>query len=227
MEQEKAALRLDPLHTISRVQLCRCYHYLGQPDQVATELENLREDDTARHLVFFTDGWVNWCRRDWILAAQLFEKGLETEPGNVYPIGYLSDCYYRLGQIELAESLLTRAIAQNPDNYDLLSRLGKFYLHAGLSRDSGAVFLRAWKSLRCESKSWLNHRSLIYHFNAGWMLAMEGHTQRALDMLEKAVFQGYGHDLDFKIRPDWDPLRDNPRFENLLQQIETTRTASV
>jgi adenylate cyclase len=53
-----------------------------------------------------------------------------------------------------------------------------------------------------------------------------GETDRALDLLEKAVRNGFGHKDWIEHDPDFLALRDHPRFQALVQSLSTTGTES-
>ena len=47
-----------------------------------------------------------------------------------------------------------------------------------------------------------------------------GKEEEALGLLEQAVKQGYGHRSWLAHDPDLTPLRDNPRFKELLKELD-------
>ena len=56
-------------------------------------------------------------------------------------------------------------------------------------------------------------------YNAGCVFALLGEDERALDALEQAVAAGLAGGDWIRRDPDWDRLRDHPRFQSLVKRI--------
>lgn len=56
-------------------------------------------------------------------------------------------------------------------------------------------------------------------YNAACTYALLGETDRAIDLLEKAIRNGYGHKEWIDNDPDFASLRDHPRFQALMQSF--------
>jgi len=56
-------------------------------------------------------------------------------------------------------------------------------------------------------------------FNAGLTYQQLGETSRGLDALEKAVALGISPEM-LRDTPNFDALRDNPRFMRLIQNVQ-------
>ena len=54
-------------------------------------------------------------------------------------------------------------------------------------------------------------------YNAGCIFSLAGELERALDCLEKAVAGGAGYVEWIRQDSNLDPLRDQPRFQALLE----------
>ena len=52
-----------------------------------------------------------------------------------------------------------------------------------------------------------------------WLLTQYGELERAIDQLENAVRFGSRNKLYYETDVDFDPLRDHPRFQRLLDSI--------
>jgi hypothetical protein len=59
-------------------------------------------------------------------------------------------------------------------------------------------------------------------YNAGCALAVLGNEQRALDALELAIEAGLAGGDWIPRDPDWERLRDHPRFQALIKRITTS-----
>jgi adenylate cyclase len=57
-------------------------------------------------------------------------------------------------------------------------------------------------------------------YNAGCVLAILGEDEQALDALEKAIDAGLAGGGDWITHdPDWERLRDHPRFQTLVARL--------
>jgi adenylate cyclase len=64
-------------------------------------------------------------------------------------------------------------------------------------------------------------------YNVACTYALLGETDKALDCLEKAFRQGYGHKEWFERDPDFSSVRDHPRFQTLMQQLSVDRSKAA
>lgn len=63
-------------------------------------------------------------------------------------------------------------------------------------------------------------------YNAACTYSLLGETDRAIDPLEKAIRNGYGHKEWLENGPDFASLRDHPRFQALMQSLSAAGTKS-
>jgi TolB-like protein/tetratricopeptide (TPR) repeat protein len=219
-DEEEKALALDPFQPISRAHLCHIYFYLGVSDKVSEQLAVLVEDNQAPYLVHSTEGWLAWYRRDWERAAGFFEKALEVEPGNTFNLDHMCDCYRRLGRLDEAAALLRKLLIDGGSDYMLPARLAQVHTDMDDHDRAAELFSRAKRNLEQASQHWLNPRSVMYHMNMAWILALEKHTEGAVKHLSEAGKQGLGHYAELRLRPDWENLQTEPTFRELVKRIE-------
>jgi adenylate cyclase len=56
-------------------------------------------------------------------------------------------------------------------------------------------------------------------YNAGCALAVVGEEERALDALQRAIGAGLAGGDWIPQDPDWEPLRNHPRFQALVERL--------
>ena len=56
-------------------------------------------------------------------------------------------------------------------------------------------------------------------YNVACTYSLLGEEDNAIDLLDRAIKQGYGHRAWLTHDPDLAPLRDNPRFKQLLDRM--------
>jgi serine/threonine protein kinase/tetratricopeptide (TPR) repeat protein len=151
-------------------------------------------------------------------SAANFEQATKLDQKNYLLWGNLGDAYYWApGRRSEAAAAYGTAIALgkeklrlNAHDAQLLSSLAMYYAMRGERRDA---LENLDASLRLQPKS----PDLL--FNAGIAYQQLGDTKLALDALEKAVSLGISPQL-LRDTPNFDALRDNSRFEGLLQSSQ-------
>ena len=150
-------------------------------------------------------------------AAKLFRRAADVRPEDYQTLAIAGNMYEAMGDLAAARDVsketverAKRAIELNP-------------------RDSRALVLGAgaWQTLGDEKKAleWAARANDVDPGSAGVMYntacihAKFGETERALDLLEKAVELGARRKLYFETDSDFDSLRDHPRFKALLERV--------
>jgi tetratricopeptide (TPR) repeat protein len=150
-------------------------------------------------------------------AAKLFLRAAEVRPEDYQAMAMASNMYEALGDNQRAREVSTetiervkRAVELNPN-------------------DSRALILGAgaWQSLGNETKAlkWAGRayeadpRSSGVMYNTACIYAKLGESERALDLLEKAVEFGGRNKLYYENDSDLDNIRDHPRFKALLERV--------
>lgn len=148
-------------------------------------------------------------------SATNFERAVKLDQNSYLLWGNLGDAYYWTpGRRPEAAATYGKAIAlgneqlhRNPRDAQLLSSLAMYHAMRGEKKpalDSLAASLR------------LQPKSPDFLFNAGLVYQQLGDAKRSLDALEKAVSLGISPEM-LRDTPNFDGLRANPRFVNLLQ----------
>ena len=148
-------------------------------------------------------------------SAANFEQAIKLDQKNYLLWGNLGDAYYwapgrrpeAAAAYGTAIELGKEKLRLNPHDAQLLSSLGMYHAMRG-ERKAAIDNLDA--SLRLQPKS----PDLL--FIAGIAYRQLGDTKLALDALERAISLGISPQL-LSDTPNFDALRDNPRFRELLQ----------
>ena len=157
-------------------------------------------------------------------AAGLFQKAGSLNPADYQARTHLAMCLRALGRVEEARKTSTDAL-----------RVAE--RHVGLfPEDARALYLGALafsqlgepeRSLEWAARALAidpEESSILYNVACTYSL-LRRHDQ-AMDCLEKAVRNGFGHKEWIENDPDFASLRDHPRFRALLQNLSTGRSKS-
>jgi adenylate cyclase len=150
-------------------------------------------------------------------AATLFQKASELDPADYQAIIQLENCLRALGRkdearrvSEQAVRVIERHIQHEPGD------ARAFYLGSGAALHLGD---------RERALDWIARALTIdpeetaVLYNAACTYTHLGETDTALDLLEKAIRNGFGYKEWLEHDPDFDPIRDHPRFHSLIRSF--------
>ncbi len=148
-------------------------------------------------------------------SAELFRRASALDPAGYQSLVHLGQCLRVLGRAEEERSVneeATRVIEHHVEINPGDARA--FYLGA-------IAYLRLGNRDRCHEWS---QRALVIDpeetgtlYNVACIHCLLGETEAALDLLEEAVRQGFGHKGWLENDPDFVTLRDHPRFRALIE----------
>ena len=149
-------------------------------------------------------------------SAELFRKASEVRREDFQSILLLAQSLRMLGKEQTHETLLdgiNRAKKQlelNPTD------------RRALSLTSGSLFDIGERE---QAFQWINKALDLYPedagvlINAACLFAKDGNTEKALGTLEMAFGKGFGKKAWIEHDPDYDSIRDEPRFQSLLNKL--------
>jgi len=147
-------------------------------------------------------------------AASNFEEARKIEPANYLYWGNLSFAYSWMpgkraeatAAVRQAATLAQKSRAVNPRNSTLLGRLAIYHAKLG-ERESALACLRDGLAIAPKDSSLLLKAALVY--------SELGEVDRTLDWLQQALTAGLSAGA-IRDTPDFDKLRDDPRFQKLV-----------
>ena len=172
-------------------------------------------------------------------AKEQMEIGLELDPLNAMHQGYLGNAFLRARQFDQAIAQYKKSLALQPDFADSLSGLLECYHQKGMhdealevarkffiARDFGNL-LEAFnrgneeggykEAMRQAAEAWAAQSNRAYSMRIATFYIYAGEKDRALDWLEIAYQEQMQNLIYLNVQPKWDPLRSDPRFQNLIR----------
>lgn len=150
-------------------------------------------------------------------AAVHFKEASELDPREFQSATLLALVYEALDAKDLAQAQRKRSLQRverhlefNPDNLRALYLGGNTLIRLG-EKERGLTYIERALTLAPENPTVM--------WNVACGFAKAGALERALDCLERAIDQGIAHRQWVEHDPDMDPLRDNPRFQELIQRM--------
>jgi tetratricopeptide (TPR) repeat protein len=150
-------------------------------------------------------------------ARANFAKALEMSPKEGELVGFLADCYRRLGQApkaratyEQAISLAYQSLQTNPRDAKSLAGLGVYYAKEG-DTTKGLDFIRRARGIDPEDVDFLYDEAAIN--------TLANRMPEALRSLEQALTKGYSPRAVLS-DPELTPLRQQPEFQTMMQKFQ-------
>jgi serine/threonine-protein kinase len=140
-------------------------------------------------------------------AIAQFQSGLALQPDFADALAGLRGCYHQKAMYQEALDVSRRLYATTGDR-DLLDALDRGH-EAGGYREA----------MRQAAEALAARTNPAYSLGIATLYVYAGEKEKALDWLEIA-FQEKMQDLVYlNVYPHWDPLRDNPRFRDLIRRM--------
>jgi TolB-like protein/Tfp pilus assembly protein PilF len=172
--------------------------------------EAYTEGNRARELDPLTPSfsWLTLQRR-YDQALEGLKKALEMGQGNAFVYVQLGVSYAGKGQYAEAIAAYREAIKLGDDSPDTLILLGCAYAMAG-EQDQAQAILKRLKARR----EYVSPGALAVLYVA------LGDPERALELLERAYVEHDNQLHNLAVHPHLDPLRSDPRFQDLLRRVD-------
>ncbi len=212
------AIDLEP--RLSEGHLARAL-YLFTTDQDDAAIEEFAEAvrlDDQNPILYWHYGNVYYTRGDLEPAAELWEKAVEVDPENTRIVQILPQIYVSMGREDDARRAYERAL----EVADRFLELNPDSLAARLNRASGLMALgrreEAFEQAQSVIESGSRDQRVLY--NTACFYSLAGEVEPALETLKRTVDAGYAAADWARNDSDLDNIRQDPRFQRLLEQME-------
>jgi tetratricopeptide (TPR) repeat protein/TolB-like protein len=246
------ALALDPKNFEARMHIVFIHLSRGEKRQARDLLARLRREMPNDVGVHFVSGILRRLDGDYERALRSFDRMVKLNPAERVVVSYnrarifmyqrrFDDAlleldqgaamepdhpliktfrarvlYYR-GEVEAATRLLEEVIEKNP-RLDGVRPIYAICLSAlGRHAEAQAQLTEQVKDVAAADHDISYWLACVY--------ALEGERDLAFEWLERAIALGNENKLWFESDPNWERLRDDPRFQELMRKIERSRPA--
>jgi adenylate cyclase len=216
-EASARALRLDPQSAEAHVAAGQGLAMEQRYADAATEFERAIALDPT-----FFDAHYYYARScfksgDLEKSLRLFQQAQSVRPDDYQAVYLEALLLTKLGQHDEARRAYQRALESSNQYLDLYPDDARTYvLGAGaLARLGETERATEWADRAMSLAS--DDDAILY--NAGCAFAVVGEEERALDALERAIGAGLAGGDWIPQDPDWERLRNHPRFQALVQRL--------
>jgi serine/threonine-protein kinase len=209
----KRAIELDPGSADAHSSYALYLSIMGRSDEAIIELKRAQELDPVSLYIKMLGGWVFCYARQYDESIDQFRQTLEMDPNYVMAHIWLGQTYIIKKMYEEAMASFQKAIALSEDipfAAIALGWLGMAYAYSG-QRDEALKMLD-----RLDELSKQAYISPVYF---GIIYTGLDDRDRAFEYYERAYSERSIYLAFAKVQPILDPLRSDPRFEELLKKM--------
>ena len=191
-----------------------CLILFGRNDEAFAEMRRALELDPLSPRFGFSLGWLQFFTRQYAAVIDQYRKTVELDPNLPIAHEWLGYAYEKKQMQKEAIAEWSKALSLSGAAEDA-SLLERTYVSSGFDR---AIRALAQKQLeRFKEKTMRGEYVPAVEYVTAYMRL--GDKERAFAWLAKAVAERNRLALVIKVNPIFDPLRGDPRFEKLVNQI--------
>jgi adenylate cyclase len=167
---------------------------------------------------YYYSGLAHSSQGQFVRAADMYLKAMEVNPTDYQPVNFLSQAYASLGQKHdemkarvASVELIERHIEMNPHDTRALC--------IGANQMSNIGEVDKGERMAEEALVRGENEPLVL-YNIACFYSIKGDASRAIELLNRAVEKGWGDKAWLETDSDLDPVRNDPRFQALLDRID-------
>ncbi len=206
----KRAIELNPGYATTHQWYGRMLSELGRHEEALAEIKRAQQLDPLSLIINAVSGRILLYAGREDLAIEQLRKTLEIDPNFAHAHQFLGYAYVRKGMFGEAIAEFQRAITLSPNFTQYQAGLGHAYARAGKSAEA--------RKLLSELKE-LSKRRYVSWCDFAAIYAGLGEKDQAFACLERAYAQRDARLVELKVDARLDPLRADPRFNDLLRRI--------
>jgi TolB-like protein/DNA-binding winged helix-turn-helix (wHTH) protein/Tfp pilus assembly protein PilF len=206
----KAAVELDPGYADGHDRYAVFLARMGRHEHARREIELARQLDPFSANT--SEPWVAFMARDYDRAERGYRKILEREPDQVMTLRELAWVYALTDRYAGAIDTVEKANRLSPEDALGIGQLASMYARAGRRKDAMRLVGQLMERRRHEYVSPMS----IAQAYVGL-----GDKDRAFEWLNRAVDDRSGRLLNVPFQPNFDVLRSDPRFGELMRRMNS------
>ncbi len=208
----KLALQANPSFSLGSWQYARFLSAAGRVDQAVARARLAEQLDPISTDVKGTVAMMLFYRREYAAAASKADEAIALRAQQPGPHFIRGRALAALGRLEDAAGEIEEAIRLMGDQPGQLAELGRVYALSGRQLDAEEILARLTSQPEAPGQ-------FIAGQDAAYVQLGLGRHEEALAGLERGVDQHSERVLWIRVDPRLDVVRDDPRFERLIQRI--------
>jgi tetratricopeptide (TPR) repeat protein len=208
-KEYRRAIELNPNYATAHQWYAEFLMWQGRFDEALRESENARRLDPLSLIIATDRGSIFYFSRQYDRAIEQFQSVREMDP-SFARVHLVIDAYMQQGRFAEALADLEESRRTSGDGIGSSSKLVYLYGRMG-QKDKAQAEMR---KLEAENRAQPVDPGVMALAYLG-----VGNNDAALGSLEKAFVQRSNLLTTLKVEPVYDPLRDDPRFQELLRRV--------
>lgn len=207
-KEYRRAIQLDPAYATAHQWYAECLAYQGRFDEALAESERARQLDPLSLIIATDHGAILYFSRQYDRAIDQLHAVLEMEP-TFYRAYIVINAEVHSGRFTDALADLERWRRNGLDAESLWMTQAFIYGRWGKASEARSALEKLQGSGQLQ-------RGAIFP----WLPAYLGTGQNdtVIDLLQKA-YSEHGNVVELKVEPNFDPLRSDPRFQDLMRRV--------
>ena len=206
----KRSLELNPSYATAHHWYGEYLEARGQFDEAIAEIKRGLELDPVSLIINADLGAAFYVARRYGQAIDQLRKTLQLDPNFALAHSFLGMVYEQKGMFEQAIAERQKAVILSAGAPGQLARLGHSYAVAGRRKEAVKILARLKQ---------LSNQRYVRPYDIALMYVGLGETEQAFEWLEKAYEDRTGELVYIDVVHQFDPLRSDPRFQDLLRRI--------
>ncbi len=184
---------------------------MGRTEEAHASIRRALELDPLSVLAYMTASDVFWYSRQYDQAITQVQEALDLFPNEPMALSRLGRNYEQKGMFTEAIGEAERAVTLSPDFIEHKWMLGHAYAVAGKTAEARKIL---------DDLHALAEKQYVLPFGFAVIHTGLGENDEALEWLERAYQDGNGWMAFLHVVPWLDPLRSDPRFQDLLRRMK-------
>lgn len=206
----KHAIALNPNYATAHHWYAVYFWAVGQLDKAIAEMQRALELDPLSLIINRNAAWTFYFARQYDRAIEQAQKAIEMDPNFALAHLTLGDAYLQKRMNEQAIAEFQRGVAHWPDFQYVV--LGYAYAAAGKRGE-------ATKILNQLKRRWPQDSQMPYPYELALIYLGLGQKDQAFVWLDRAYKRRADSLIRLRVEPFVDPLRSDPRFQDLLRRM--------
>jgi TolB-like protein/Flp pilus assembly protein TadD len=209
----KRAFELNPNYSLAHQYFSSYLMAMGRHQEAISEIKRTQELEPLSAPVNVQIARILYFAREYDKAIEQCENTLELDPNSAGAHFFLSRAYKQKGLYREALAELEKARGLFGDGAEVFSLIGYTYAMAGRHVEAQKVL----QELQAES-----NQRYVSPYHVAMVYAGLGEQDKAFERLEKAYEDREGRMTILKVAPEFDSLRSDPRYADLMRRIGLT-----
>ena len=209
-KEYRRAIELNPNYATAHHWYAEHLMWLGRFDEALSESERARQLDPLSMIIAADNGAILYYSRQYDRAIEQCRKVLRKDPNFGRADGVIIYAYVERG-------LFTQALAGAETSRHLYGEGTSYWWKLAYIYGRAGQLERARRELEKLEK--MSRHEQLEPVIMLWAHLGVGDKEEALADLEKAYSEHFGILASLKVEPAFDPLRSDPRFQDLLRRV--------